>query len=400
MSSFHPTIGRLPSLVPSASPSTPPSTSTALPSAPSPFSPTPPASSPLSPPHATKEKTHKLDELKAKMKVKSEKKRVREEAGINERSSSPVDMEMSSKDEEDGQISKLEQQETRESRLLNKAKLEDKDLTLEDLEKCQLSRNKLVKYAVRGFRQSSWVRYLNGANQGQPVYRICEFANLGANPAKPYKIENEYFDTSLELRHGAAIKVFPMDKVSNVAFTEADVTAILVRKAELNHSRPKTRTTAAKAALERMRALAQMRRDFAESAALDAWQGADILAKVNERNRQANRNSVRRAEVAEAERRKKTRLARAVLANGSRPGTPGVLKCVLLLFFCCARPTDFAPSCISAGTRQTDVDARRVACARGRRALRVAPLLQKGVLGKRAFESIVASSVEVDLVDF
>ncbi|KAH8100443.1 hypothetical protein DFH11DRAFT_1525198, partial [Phellopilus nigrolimitatus] len=348
---------------------------------------------------ATKEKTRKLDELKAKRKAKSEKKRTRINSPKRERSSSPMDMEMSSEDEEDGQISKLEQQEERESCLLNKAKPEDEDLTLEDLEKCRLSRNKLVKYALmpwfEDFVKGSWVRYLIGADQGQPVYRICEIANLGANPAKPYKIENEYFDTSLELRHGAAIKVFPMDKVFNAAFTEdewcrfkatcehekvklpakrtiekklqqfakltshslteADVAAILARKAELNRSLPKSRTTATKAALERaelvrMRALAQMRRDFAESAALevqlaalDARQGVgaparsekeDILAKVNERNRQVNRDAVRRAEVAEAERRKKARLARAAAAaNGSRAGTPGVFKCVLFLLF-------------------------------------------------------------------
>ncbi|KAH8112899.1 plus-3-domain-containing protein [Phellopilus nigrolimitatus] len=393
---------------------------------------------------ATKEKTRKLDELKAKRKAKSEKKRTRINSPKRERSSSPMDMEMSSEDEEDGQISKLEQQEERESRLLNKAKPEDDDLTLEDLEKCRLSRNKLVKYALmpwfEDFVKGSWVRYLIGADQGQPVYRICEIANLGANPAKPYKIENEYFDTSLELRHGAAIKVFPMDKVSNAAFTEdewrrfkatcehekvklpakrtiekklqqfakltshslteADVAAILARKAELNRSLPKSRTTATKAALERaelvrMRALAQMRRDFAESAALevqlaalDARQGVgaparsekeDILAKVNERNRQANRDAVRRAEVAEAERRKKARLARAAAAaNGSRAGTPGVLK---------------------DSPNGTPLLGASLALGDGARSVSPMPP-QKGVLGKRAFESIVASSVEVDLGDF
>ncbi|KAH8104439.1 plus-3-domain-containing protein [Phellopilus nigrolimitatus] len=349
---------------------------------------------------ATKEKTRKLDGLKAKRKAKSEKKRTRINSPKRERSSSPMDMEMSSEDEEDGQISKLEQQEERESRLLNKAKPEDEDLTLEDLEKCRLSRNKLV------FIKGSWVCYLIGADQGQLVYRICEIANLGANPAKPYKIENEYFDTSLELRHGAAIKVFPMDKDSNAAFTEdewrrlkatsehekvklpakrtikkklqqfakltshslteADVAAILARKAEVNRSLPKSRTTATKAALEcaelvRMRALAQMRRDFAESAALEA-----------------NRDAVRRAEVAEAEHRKKARMARAAAANGSRAGTPGVFK---------------------DSPNGTPLLGASLALGDGARSVSPAPP-QKGVLGKRAFESIVASSVEVDLVDF
>ncbi|KAH8110245.1 plus-3-domain-containing protein [Phellopilus nigrolimitatus] len=396
---------------------------------------------------ATKEKTCKLDVLKAKRKAKSEKKRTRINSPKQKCSSSPMDMEISSEDEEDRQISRLEQQEERESRLLNKTKPEDEDLTMEDLEKCRLSRSKLVKYALmpwfEDFVKGSWVRYLIGTDQGQPVYRICEIANLGSNPAKPYKFENEYFDTRLELRHGAAIKVFPMDKVSNAAFTEApdclssnqaseqkvndptgrvapdqsnkgaaagntraqaDIPAILARKAELNHSLPKTRTTETKAALERaelvrMRALAQMHRDFAESAALDTRQGAvrkgghphegERAQPTGEPQRCAPHGGYE----AEAERRKKTRLTRAASATGSRPGTPGVFKCVLLLFFAAPARLTLPHSVSPQGLAERDADARRVACTWG-------GMRSKGVLGKRAFESIVASSVEVDLVDF
>ncbi|KAH8106470.1 plus-3-domain-containing protein, partial [Phellopilus nigrolimitatus] len=402
---------------------------------------------------ATKEKTCKLDVLKAKRKAKSEKKRVRcsllvrilllncQQTMINspkrKHSSSPMDMEISSEDEEDRQISRLEQQEERESRLLNKTKPEDEDLTMEDLEKCRLSRSKLVKYALmpwfEDFVKGNLPDILSSLkpfdDQGQPVYRICEIANLGSNPAKPYKIENEYFDTRLELRHGAGYQSVPdgqgfqrgdewhrikatcehekvklpakrtieklqqFAKLTSHLLTEADIPAILARKAELNHSLPKTRTTETKAALERaelvrMRVLAQMHRDFAESAALDTRQGAvrkgghphegERAQPTGEPQRCAPHGGYE----AEAERRKKTRLTRAASATGSRPGTPGVFN--------------VSPQ----GLAERDADARRVACARGRHAFRVAPPSQKGVLGKRVFESIVASSVEVDLVDF
>ncbi|KAI5120538.1 hypothetical protein M0805_004546 [Coniferiporia weirii] len=393
---------------------------------------------------ATKEKTRKLDELKARRRAKNEKKRTKASSPKRERSSSPMDMEMSSEDEEDGQISKQEQQEERESRLLNKVKSDDDELTLEDLERCQLSRNNLVKFSkmpwFEEYTKGAWVRYLIGQDQGQPIYRICEITSLGASSAKPYKIENEYFDTILELRHGKANKTFPMDKVSNSPFTEdewrrlkatyenekvklptrraiekkvqqyaklaeqplteTDVASILARKAELGRSAPTSRTSATKAALERtrlvqMRQLAQMRRDFKESAQLEAQIAAldavqpqaavieekeDILAKVNERNRQSNREAVRRAEAAEADRKRRKWMARAA-ANGSRPGTPGGLKT--------ATPEGTPKPGSSLALPDADIS-RSASPMPG----------SKGILGKRTFETIVASSVEIDLGDF
>ena len=68
-----------------------------------------------------------------------------------ERSSSPMDMEMSSDDEEDGQISKFEQEEEREQRLLNKAKVDDEPITLLDLEGCRVKRDQLCKYSKRSW---------------------------------------------------------------------------------------------------------------------------------------------------------------------------------------------------------------------------------------------------------
>lgn len=66
-----------------------------------------------------------------------------------ERSASPTDMEMSSEDEEDGQISKREQKEERESRLINKEKPSQEELisTMSQLEMLRLPRSQLAKYA-------------------------------------------------------------------------------------------------------------------------------------------------------------------------------------------------------------------------------------------------------------
>ena len=54
---------------------------------------------------------------------------------------------MSSEDEEDGQISKLEEEEEREARLLNLTKphVEDESSNLQDFKNVQLLRDELVK---------------------------------------------------------------------------------------------------------------------------------------------------------------------------------------------------------------------------------------------------------------
>ncbi|THH04540.1 hypothetical protein EW145_g5445 [Phellinidium pouzarii] len=397
---------------------------------------------------ATKEKTRKLDELKAKRRAKSEKKRTRVNSPKRERSSSPMDMEMSSEDEEDGQISKLEQQEERESRLLSMTKSDEEELTREDLEKCRLPRDNLVKYAkmpwFEEYAKGSWIRYLIGqdpSNPNQPVYRICEITNLGANLAKPYKIDNELFDTNLELKHGKSVRAFPMDRVSNAPFTEdewrrfkivlehdkikpptkrsierkvqqnfklmeqplteTDVAAIVARKLVMRNG-PMSRTSATKAALDRIqlvraRDLARRRKDYAESTELDAQIAAidaatpqvmesavnekeDILSRVNERNRQANRDAVRSAEIAAAERKRKAWMARAA-ANRSREGTPGSLN---------NATTVGTPKSGSLPVLDDAAGLRSVSPMPG----------QKAGLGKRTFESIVASSVDIDLGDF
>ncbi|KAJ4490436.1 hypothetical protein J3R30DRAFT_3421818 [Lentinula aciculospora] len=178
---------------------------------------------------ATKEKSNKLDELKAKRKAKDEKSKNRAYSPKRERSSSPMDMETSSSDEdEDGVITKDEQEEERANRLMNggvsSAPKNEIPATLEDLERCRLSRYSLLKHFLAPwfpqYIKGMWVRYLIGGEGKEPVYRICQVDHLVEEPVKPYRIEEKWFDRQAELVHGQARRKFNLDQISNSRFTE------------------------------------------------------------------------------------------------------------------------------------------------------------------------------------
>ncbi|KDQ56696.1 hypothetical protein JAAARDRAFT_157870 [Jaapia argillacea MUCL 33604] len=185
---------------------------------------------------ATKEKTRKLDELRAKRKAKDERKRTKgSPKNGRDRSSSPMDMETSDEEEEEGMISKQDEEEERERRLLakytgtgaNKGDVDDEEgnavATIEDLEKVRLSRDLLAKHYLapwfEDYVKGAWVRYLIGQDkEGRPTYRICEIQNLAADLVKPYKINDQTVNQHFELKHGGSVKDFPMDKTSNAKF--------------------------------------------------------------------------------------------------------------------------------------------------------------------------------------
>jgi RNA polymerase-associated protein RTF1 len=107
-----------------------------------------------------------------------------------------MDMEISDDESEDGQISKYEQEEEKDRKLFKKAPSPvDEPVTMEELEKCRLTRDMLAKYCMAPWFQdyvqsmllahsfnlylhfghiAAWVRYLIGQEDGLPVYRICE----------------------------------------------------------------------------------------------------------------------------------------------------------------------------------------------------------------------------------
>jgi len=210
---------------------------------------------------------------------------------------------------------------------------------------------------------------------GVDKYRIYEISQV-QNHSKHYKINDSVTcNLALELKYGASVEVVPMDRVSNVDFnegefnrfkltweaarmklptkrelekkgaqitkfinqlmTESDIATMLRRKSQLQGDAVKpqaNRVTLERARLMQARMLALRRNDKAEAATLDAQlaelavesppvqsepteDSAALLAKVNERNRKANHEAIRRAELQEAERKRRER----------RLGTPTAL---------------------------------------------------------------------------
>ncbi|KAL4076824.1 hypothetical protein V8B97DRAFT_1504104 [Scleroderma yunnanense] len=336
---------------------------------------------------ATKEKSRKLDELKAKRKAKDEKKRVRTDSPKRDRSSSPMEMETSSGEEEDGQITKYDEEE-RERKLFSKQpEPDDEPMNLESLTKCRLTRDMLAKYCMapwfEDYVKGGWVRYLIGNENNEPVYRLCEIINLGPNLVKPYKINERIVNQTLELKHGKSIKAFLMDKVSNSKidpkeferlsktcmvddvklpskrqlekkaaqleklitqpFTESDITVMLARKNQLNQQQSAAAITMERSRLVQARTLAMRRQDFTELAEIEAKLKelpvvqtsreeevslADKLAKVNQRNRKANLEAVRRAEFEAERKRRERKLAASGLSGTATPDSSAKLKAV------------------------------------------------------------------------
>ena len=93
-------------------------------------------------------------------------------------------MDISDEEEEDGQISKFEEEEERDRRLYDRLHpekekfIEDDTITLEDLEKVRLSRDMVARLSATPWFEETikgaWVRYLNGSKDGQPTYRMFE----------------------------------------------------------------------------------------------------------------------------------------------------------------------------------------------------------------------------------
>ncbi|ETW77432.1 hypothetical protein HETIRDRAFT_37203 [Heterobasidion irregulare TC 32-1] len=408
---------------------------------------------------ATKEKSSKLDELKAKRKAKDEKKRFHM-SPKREHSASSMEMETDSAEEEDGQISKLEEEEEKERKLLNRAHPDEDRVTLQDLEKVRLSRDMLAKHYLspwfEEYVKGAWVRYLIGVDDGQPVYRICEIQSLSIDSIKPYKINEQIANQTVDLKHGQSLRAFPMDKVSNAMFTqrefdrlmmvyehdrlkmpgkrqiekknaqliklvsqpltESDITAMLARKSQIqNHKQSGVSFTMEKSRLIQARTLALRRNDRAEVGNIDVQlreladraavhngqtgpedEPDDILAKVNERNRKANMEAVRKAELLEAERKRKERKLARSGAGTPVPADPSARLRTVPRMYASRPSTPHANGTPSLGARAATSGS-------------VSPLppstLSSGVsvskgTPKKDFESQVLESIELDLRDF
>ncbi|KAH9931477.1 uncharacterized protein B0H18DRAFT_1116282 [Fomitopsis serialis] len=443
---------------------------------------------------ATKEKTRKLDELKARRKEKDEKKRTRTSSPRRARSSSPADMDISDDEEEDGQISKLEEEEERDRRLYDKLhpekdKLEDDSISLEDLEKVRLSRDMLARLSATPWFEETvkgaWVRYLNGSKDGQPTYRMFEVVGewfrlylLGLPRLRPgvhkdgrhYDFNGRKITTHLGLRYALSDRPFPMDRISNSTFTEADfdewkslakdkqsfptkrelrekgaqivksasrditesdINAMLARN--LQDKSTGALLAAEHSRLKQIRMLATRRQDWKEVEQLDK-QIADVeakmpkkeedkekkeptreelLAEVNRRNRLANMEAIRQAELRETERKRRERKLLVASAAGTpRSATP---KTGLKPFSPRSVPSLLASSCRSVicvcewalTASWFGLAFSAATLGQGHRRLRVwrmarvpITILCSPTAPSTNFEASIIQSVEIDLGDF
>ncbi|KAG0703565.1 hypothetical protein DFH29DRAFT_916098 [Suillus ampliporus] len=410
---------------------------------------------------ATKEKSRTLDELKARRKAKDDKKRTKTHSPKRDRSSSPNDMDMSSGEEEDGQITRYEEEEEKDRKLFSRQPdPADEPSSLEDLMKCRLTRDKLAKHCMapwfEDYVKGGWVRYLVGQDDaGQPAYRICEIQNLGANLTKPYKVDDTMVNQTLELKHGKSLKAFNMDKVSNAPFTqreferlgkvcfaddvklpskrtlekkaaqmsklivqpmtESDITAMLARKSQLSNLPSGASLTLQRSRLMQAKTLAIRRQDYDDVAEIEAKLAElptvtaparnggeeslnDRLAKVNERNRKANLEAVRKAELMDAERKRRERKMNA--SGTATPADPSArLKTVPRLFNDTISRSG-TPNINGTGTPALQAHDG----ASGRSISPLPPLVlsdpRTGSKKDKSLEVSVIESIEVDLGDF
>ncbi|KAJ7918134.1 hypothetical protein B0H13DRAFT_1993489 [Mycena leptocephala] len=411
----------------------------------------------------TKDKT--LNALKAKRKAKDEKKRTRgtspKHAREHERSSSPMDMDMSdSSDSEDGQISKLDQEDERLFGKTSKSKSHKDNaeveselpLTLEHLQKIALTRDTLAKHSASPWFEKivtgGWVRYLIGQEEGRRIYRVCQI--IGFSPAaKPYKLTPDKMVRQVfDLKHGKAERSWQMDRTSNEPWTqdefkrlvdtcanekvplpsrkevderfnemqdlitkpvtEDDVSAMIARKRQLAANGSSTSLSVAeRSRLTAQRTLAERRHDYEEMRQIEEQlsklteggsgvatpaeeEPADRLTRVNERNRKANMEAVRKAELLEAERKRRERKMRGEGGDALRVIDPSArLKTVPRLFES-ATPT----------SRPSTPNPTALGVAAAKKAPSPSPSkLNSGANGK-TFEAAIIESIEVDLGDF
>ncbi|KDQ32693.1 hypothetical protein PLEOSDRAFT_1060439 [Pleurotus ostreatus PC15] len=397
---------------------------------------------------ATKEKTRRLEELKARRKAKGERDRTKTGSPKRDRSSSPMDMETSDEEDEDGQISKLEQEDEKHSKLFNKAPpAQEEKICRADLEKCRLTRSMISRNCLRPWfgdlLKGAWVRYLIGNTNGVPIYRACEILGLVSEGVKTYKVDDIPVHVSFELKYGKAIKIWPMDRVSNAPFsdkefehlertwqgdkeklpskfdaekkaasinqmisqpiTESDLNLMLENKRSLQpHKQSSAALTLERSQLNAQRTLALRRHDDTEVAELDAkilelngrlgqrppTTAVDELAKLNERNRKANAEAVRKAELWEAERKRRER--KRVQANGALPQDPSARLKTVPRVFNAATPSS-RPGTPAAGSPHLNAQAD----VNGSSASLLLPALTSNDT-----ELNIIAAVDVDLGDF
>lgn len=136
---------------------------------------------------------------------------------------------------------------------------------------------------------------------------------------------------------------FQPNRTFGLTGLQSDISAMLARKQMMSSKQSAVSVRMEKSRLTQARTLAHRRQDLAEVRSIDAQLAelnaanpemeredatADIMSKVNERNRKANLEATRKAEQVEAERRKRERklAAAARASNSPAPSALAALK--------------------------------------------------------------------------
>ncbi|KAJ7140581.1 hypothetical protein C8R43DRAFT_1201123 [Mycena crocata] len=292
----------------------------------------------------------------------------------NERSSSPMEMIMSDfEDGQISTTDAQDERFLGQPKLQNmdSEPAVELPLTSEHLQQLALTREMLAKHSTSPWFEEivvgCWVRYFIGHHESKPVYRICEITGL-VPAAKPYNLNpDKITHQSFELKHGKAERAWQMDHTSNEKWTsdefkrlqdtckdekvllpsrkevderfsemqvlifkpitEADINVMMARKRQLaaQGTSGGSLSVVERSRLIAQRTLAQRRQDYNEMREIDerlvkmGESGPpaseedvprDRLTLVSERNRKANMEAVRCAELAEVERKRRERKSR------------------------------------------------------------------------------------------
>ncbi|KAJ7203205.1 hypothetical protein C8J57DRAFT_1621124 [Mycena rebaudengoi] len=259
----------------------------------------------------------------------------------------------------------------------------EEPLESHDLLRLSLTQDELSSYlssSLPWFEKlvtGTWVRYLVSSDQDRcKVYRLYEIKGVGT-AEKLYQLGDYMTRHVLELKHGAMEVMWPIDRVSNSGWsevalpthkdiddrhiekqeilsrhiTEKHINKMLAQKRKIGAPLCGTQSTRLRAEHELALRLGDhntVRRIDARlrvsSAAHQRTEGKDLLALVNEWNRTANMEAVRKAERLEVERKWSIRgvhMMPTVAADTSRESksSPTTTLCSL----CVTSPQDKKP---------------------------------------------------------
>ncbi|KAL7414778.1 hypothetical protein BDY24DRAFT_17879 [Mrakia frigida] len=161
-------------------------------------------------------KSRKLEELKNSRVEKKERQSRKAGSGTSPRRRAAAS---DSSDEEDGGVSRYSEDEAE-----RRSKKASEQIEIYDLERVRLSRGDLAgkvdhpsfdEYVIGGF-----VRYMVGQHEGKSVYRAFEV--VGVEKYKMYQFENTRDDRKLVLKLGKSERTVTMEQVSNSPFTDEE----------------------------------------------------------------------------------------------------------------------------------------------------------------------------------